>query len=328
MMEFTSKQFEQLISYITRYNNWIRESVDKPVRIELNVRPQELENIFNQIKILTQKLRQGLDGKIELSSTEMSLVKRGIIHTVRTKAFEKEVRERKTFNHDLRELFDDEMQLISEFTEQSWFKETVAVKPLKLSDFLSIHRAMATQTTMDLMKRVYDEKFQILLAPTLFLSDLSYYRTVCELRDLSVSVAYLDIDDFKSFNTKYGESTVDREVLPKFMNCLEAHVFGRGYAYRYGGDEYVVLLPNMSTFQAVSVFSEFQTKLEKLTFFNIDKHIEVSVGICEVNEDSILTDRGVEERAVRAKKFAKDSGKNSIAGFKEHTYADEDLRIF
>lgn len=40
-----------------------------------------------------------------------------------------------------------------------------------------------------------------------------------------------------------GEVEVDRKILPRFMRTIEAHVFARGFAYRFGGDEYVLLIP-------------------------------------------------------------------------------------
>ena len=57
-----------------------------------------------------------------------------------------------------------------------------------------------------------------------------------------------NIDKFKDFNTKYGETQIDVRLLPRFMAALEAHVYSRGFAYRFGGDEYVVLLPQGAPF--------------------------------------------------------------------------------
>ena len=98
---------------------------------------------------------------------------------------------------------------------------------------------------LTIQERAYDEKFQLLHAPTLFLPDLSYYRTICELRAVPVSVAYIDIDDFKSFNTRYGETQVDRDVLPRFMGTLEAHLFFHSFAQHIllSGDESLPRFP-------------------------------------------------------------------------------------
>ena len=52
-----------------------------------------------------------------------------------------------------------------------------------------------------------------------------------------LAVAFLDIDDFKRFNSDYGETKVDRNLLTRFMQVLEAHVYHHGFAYRQGGKE-------------------------------------------------------------------------------------------
>ena len=78
-------------------------------------------------------------------------------------------------------------------------------------------------------------------APRLFFDDLEEVRSAAEIRGLPFAVSFLDIEFFKAINDRYTEPTVDRDLLPTFMRCMEAHVYGRGRAYRQGGDEYVVL---------------------------------------------------------------------------------------
>ena len=62
---------------------------------------------------------------------------------------------------------------------------------------------------------------------------------------------YLDIDRFKTLNTKYTETEVDRTILPAFQRLIRDIVEPHGFAYAEGGDEVVVLLDNCS--RAVSV---------------------------------------------------------------------------
>ena len=73
-----------------------------------------------------------------------------------------------------------------------------------------------------LATRQWDEKFHILFSPTLFFSDLSYYRKRCDIRQMPLAVAFLDIDCFKSFNEKHQESKIDTNLLPLFMRTVEA----------------------------------------------------------------------------------------------------------
>lgn len=164
--------------------------------------------------------------------------------------------------------------------------------------------------------REFDEKFQILTAPGLRMKDLAYYRSqCCELRARPVTVGYLDIDDFKAFNDRLTETRVDRELLPKFMRVIEAMVFGQGQAYRIGGDEYFVILPNKDQVASVDFFTKLQIAIGSADYSDIGDVPTISIGVCEVTIDTFLTDQLIEDRAVAAKHFAKAQGKNCVAGY-------------
>jgi len=156
-----------------------------------------------------------------------------------------------------------------------------------------------------LKDRIYDEKFGILNAPQLFFPDLYYFRETCGIRSIPLCVAYVDIDDFKSFNEKYTETKVDINLLPKFMTALEVQIYHHGYAYRYGGDEYVILLPNMSKDLAVTLLKKLQGILQELNYPEIDGFVQVSIGLFEISANCLLTDREIEQKASKAKKYAK-----------------------
>ena len=97
------------------------------------------------------------------------------------------------------------------------------------------------------------------------------------------------------------------------MSELEAHVYSQGYAYREGGDEYTVLLPNRSAEDAKAIMESFQAKLKKVEFFDIDKRIQVSVGICVVTDDSAMTDYEALQHADETKNQVKKTGKGKVA---------------
>ena len=322
-MIFEHKHPNQLDNYIIKYKNWLAKNVDAPINTILGIRPKEIGKIFEDLILLRDYLsKTPSDYKIPTDYIEtecLPLLKKAIIHTRRSEAYNIEKRSGFTFNHDLRIRLENELKPFKNLMSSNWFKNTQLPRFPKLTDFISIQHAethLKKEQKLSLHKRIYDEKFHILNAPSLFLPDLSYYRITCELRKLSLCVAYIDIDDFKQFNTEFGEPIVDRDILPSFMSALEAHVYHHGHAYRYGGDEYVVLLPNMSSLQACQFLESFQNKLENLKFFKINKRLEVSIGILEVSENDIETDREIEDKAAKAKNFAKESQKNCIAAYK------------
>ena len=327
MAKFTSEQANILRSSVADFNNWLSRNVDHHVRSALGIQPQELVDTFSNLRLLTSSLS---NHPFMVESNLLPFLKKAIIHARRAEAFNIENRSGFTFNPDLRLRLEEKLRLFSSVMSQEWFKNTVVFDCPKIIDFLSIQhaeRSLNMNRSPHQVQRSYDEKFGILNAPTLFIPDLKYYRDACELRGLPLCAAYMDIDDFKEFNTEYGEPRVDRDVLPRFMTALEAHIYSHGHAYRYGGDEYIILLPNMSSSRAANFLKSFQKNLEQLKYFQIKKYTTVSIGIFEVSENCIQTDREVEECAASAKKFAKKNGKNCIATYKKESFADEDLYV-
>ncbi len=323
MEAITHLNKEKLRLCIQTYRNWISTHVNKPVENTLRINHEEIVTIFKdlgEVELLLSNIPNNTQMPFDVLDAKCrSYLKQALIYTLRAKTIDKEERSRYTHNRSLREILEREVKEISELTEGNWFKVTVADSTPKLTDYLSIQYAeelLQKDGKLVFREREYDEKFHILNAPSLFLDDLKFYRTACELRNKNVSIAYIDIDNFKkNFNDNYGESRVDRDVLPRFMSELESHVFSHGHAYRFGGDEYVVLLPNMSAQQASINMAEFQRRLEEVAFFEINERITVSIGICELSQDCALTDNQSLEKAEQAKNHAKDNSRNCIFVF-------------
>ena len=104
------------------------------------------------------------------------------------------------------------------------------------------------------------------------------------------------------------------------MSEMESHVFSRGFAYRISGDEYLILLPNMSRDHAIRFLLEFQCKLKAVNYSQIEKKPTVSIAVCEVGPESLLADREVREKADKSHVFAKHAGRNWIAAFSDDSY--------
>src|SRR5205814_1623854 len=206
-------------------------------------------------------------------------------------------------------------------------KDVIPLRIPLLTEFIPLKRIEELSgTSREFTARDYDQKFRILQAPGLIIDDLHYYREKCTLRGAPVVVAFIDVDDFKkNFNEKHGEIEVDRRVLPVLMSKLEAHVFSHGYAYRHGGDEFVLIIPNMSLEVTILFLNELRQSIEILEYPGIEQHATISTGFVHVDNDCSLTDREIVEKANRAKKFAKAGSKNRIATFKAGRFEDNDL---
>jgi diguanylate cyclase (GGDEF)-like protein len=257
-----------------------------------------------------------------------SLFKEMILRYRRQRAAQTEGYREKTFHFGLIQTLDEEINSLDAVVEADWFQRIGPLTLPRSKDFLPIQyieQSAFSQTEM--APRQYDEKFHILQAPALFLPDLAYFRAKCEIRDAKLTVAFLDIDDFKRFNNKHSETKVDRNLLPRFMQTLEAHVYHHGFAYRQGGDEYLVLLPSLSMELAIAFLDELRCKLAAVKYPEIKGATTVSIGVCIAGPDCPLTDRELRDRANQAKKFAKDHGKNCISTYEGPRLVPAELRV-
>jgi diguanylate cyclase len=133
------------------------------------------------------------------------------------------------------------------------------------------------------------------------------------------SVAMLDIDYFKKFNDQYGHQVGD-EVLRIVGSHLRENLKGKDFPSRYGGEEFIVLLPNTKLDKAYIVAEQLRKNISEKGL-KIKKtgqslgNITVSVGVSEIRAGD--TAISVVERADAALYLAKDSGRDNVKSEKD-----------
>jgi len=129
----------------------------------------------------------------------------------------------------------------------------------------------------------------------------------------SLALLMLDIDFFKSVNDTHGHGAGD-EVLKEFAERLQANVRGIDLACRYGGEEFVVLMPNTDLHHAKTVAERIRHSVAQEPFetgTTQPLNITVSVGI-SINELETDTPDEMLKRADIALYRAKREGRNCI----------------
>lgn len=79
-------------------------------------------------------------------------------------------------------------------------------------------------------------------------------------RKSPVSLILLDLDDFKAINDSKGHVAADA-ILRDFAQCLQKSLRGSDVVSRYGGDEFVLILPNTSADGAKQLMKRLRTEV-------------------------------------------------------------------
>lgn len=115
-----------------------------------------------------------------------------------------------------------------------------------------------------------------------------------------LSVVMLDIDHFKLVNDNYGHQAGD-EVIMKITEILSETCRASDVIGRYGGDEFVIILPDTKAEEAVILAERIRQKVAQAEFVN-GIHINISGGIRELGDESAdELIKGVDEQLYRAK---------------------------
>lgn len=127
------------------------------------------------------------------------------------------------------------------------------------------------------------------------LTGLYNHRYVTEALDRSMrnaienetplSIMMMDIDNFKSINDNYGHVAGD-DVLVDIAKVLTGNMRGDDIIGRYGGEEFLVVMPNVDIVGAEFTAERIRTLIEKITIGEIGGKVTVSIGVKELCGES------------------------------------------
>lgn len=137
-------------------------------------------------------------------------------------------------------------------------------------------------------------------------------RAIVRKRPLSVMIT--DLDRFKSINDSFGHLGGD-EVLREFAQRLRQNVRGIDLACRYGGEEFVVVMPDTDSEVAAKVAERIRAETARNLFempnSGLSTPVTISVGVASVNYDGD-TVLDLMKRADLALYQAKTNGRNRV----------------
>lgn len=122
------------------------------------------------------------------------------------------------------------------------------------------------------------------------------------------SLIMVDIDHFKKVNDNHGHPTGD-QVLKEMGRLLGSVILGKGFEYRYGGEEFAVILPNHIADEALSVAERVRRSVEEVSLGELS--VTCSCGVAVAPTQASTAETWL-KNADQALYDAKDRGRNLI----------------
>lgn len=168
----------------------------------------------------------------------------------------------------------------------------------------SVNNSIAMAVTDDLTglynRRYFDRHLNVLLSKA-------------QEQERNLAVMILDIDHFKSVNDTYGHDVGD-VVLKEFSARMKRNIRGVDLACRFGGEEFVVLMPDTDVVNAELVAERVRQAVGEKTFeINGQRPLTVTVSVgVSFNESLADTSESLIKRADLALYRAKREGRNRV----------------
>ena len=128
-----------------------------------------------------------------------------------------------------------------------------------------------------------------------------------------LALLLLDLDHFKDYNDSYGHLEGDK-ILVRFSQIIKSCLRANDTAYRYGGEEFTVILPETGAEEARTVAQRIRAALESERFSPVngkEVKITISIGVTEYQAKEELS--SFIQRADRAMYRSKQKGRNMVS---------------
>lgn len=133
--------------------------------------------------------------------------------------------------------------------------------------------------------------------------------TLAKRSNAPLAVAFVDLDHFKSVNDTFGHEAGD-QVLTTAADTISAHLRRGDMLVRWGGEEFVLILPNTDMHQAKNVLSRLRQKGFGLR--PDGSAVTASIGIAELQMEEVQDWRALVEIADKRMYHAKMNGRDRI----------------
>lgn len=143
---------------------------------------------------------------------------------------------------------------------------------------------------------------------TKFDQELNLWIDYCKRYETPISMIIFDIDDFKKVNDNYGHLIGD-SVIRSIASVIKKVIRNTDIFARWGGDEFVILLPNTDISQAIEMTERMRIYIQKNEYDEV-KNVTCSFGLVSLRKNESA--ESLLQRADKLLYFAKEQGKNIV----------------
>jgi len=151
-----------------------------------------------------------------------------------------------------------------------------------------------------------------------FESRMSYEWGRANREKTPLSLLMIDVDNFKKYNDSFGHQQGDVALISVVNSFGQALKRPGDFAVRWGGEEFIVLLPNTNLNGAVDVAEQIRSGVEATEIpgeNNLSKKVTVSIGVHTLTHDQDVTIDELISSADTALYEAKNAGRNRVCCF-------------
>ncbi|MBU0650777.1 GGDEF domain-containing protein [bacterium] len=262
-----------------------------------NIIQKEIDKGIKRIKSTFQELEEKLLKKVHEEITK----------NIKTKMHDIQVTGEKTgieaANKMLSEIKERvEKHVLKQIKKQVYQKVDVFEKDV--TTLRSDKEQMEKLSVTDGLTRVYNRRY--------FESKIHEEFNIAKKFQTKLAIIFIDIDHFKSFNDTHGHQAGD-EVLRQLSSVIDGVLRKNATLFRYGGEEFVILLSETDDKDAYFVAQRIRTVVEEHNFMFNNKPLKVTVslGVASYPLHSLEIDE-VLVKADKALYQAKNSGRNRV----------------
>lgn len=196
----------------------------------------------------------------------------------------------------------------NDFVTKPFIKDELICRVNHLIESLENIQIIGNMANTDFMTGAYNRRY--------FFEHADKYIAEADLNNTPYAIAMLDIDFFKKVNDTYGHDAGDL-VIKKLAKSLNDDTKGSDIVARFGGEEFCVLLKDITKEEAVAKFVKIRTKIAQSSTYYKDQEINftISIGLTFSGGEAKLEE--LIEQSDDALYNAKENGRNRVEIYEE-----------